>query len=302
MYIPGREQKLGLKTRFFNVFRHLLKSEPLEEFLAEKIQNHPTDNFWAHLVPSHYLYKKNSWREAERHGIKYHLDISDYTEHSIYFGYLEDDFNELFEMAKGKKVIIDVGVNVGSTLLTFAKICPDGFVYGFEPDENSILKAEKNLEMNEFHNAAIIKKGLGDQNIKGRLYNVNDSNAGQNRFLNSAVSNLIGELNYNEAEIIKLDDFVQEQKLDRIDLIKIDVEGYELKVLKGAEQSIRKFSPVLFIELMDVNLTLQGVNSKSLICFLERLGYEIYHARTKEIISSKDKTDYYTCDIICKKR
>ena len=302
MYIPGREQKLGLKTRFFNVFRHLLKSEPLEEFLAEKIQNHPTDNFWAHLVPSHYLYKKNSWREAERHGIKYHLDISDYTEHSIYFGYLENDFNELFEMAKGKKVIIDVGVNVGSTLLNFAKICPDGFVFGFEPDGKSISKAERNLKLNEFNNAAIIKKGLGDQNVSARLYKVNGGNAGQNRFLSPAVSKLIGESNYDEAEVIKLDDFVEEKGLDRIDLIKIDVEGFELNVLRGAEQSLRKFSPVLFIELMDINLALQGENSKSLICFLERLGYEIYHARTKEIISSKDATDHYDCDIICKKR
>ncbi len=302
MYIPGCEQKLGLKTRFFNIFRHFLKSKPLEEFLAEKIQNQATGNFWMRLVPSHYLYKKNSWRETERHGVKYHLDISDYTEHSIYFGYLENEHSELFEMAKGKRVIIDVGVNVGSTLLNFAKICPDGFVFGFEPDVNSISKAERNLKLNEFHNAAIIKKGLGDQNVRARLYKVNGGNAGQNRFLNSADSKLIGESNYNEAEIIKLDDFVEEKGLDRIDLIKIDVEGFELNVLKGAEQSLRKFSPVLFIELMDANLTLQGENSKSLICFLERLGYEIYHARTKEIIRSKDETDHYTCDIICKKR
>ncbi len=302
MHIAGRNQKVGPKTRFLNVFRHLFKFKPLEELVAGKIQNQPASNLWQRLIPSNYLYKKDSWREAKRHGIKYHLDISDYTEHSIYFGYLENEHNGLFEIAKGKKVIIDVGVNVGSTLLNFAKICPDGFVFGFEPDKNNFSKAQKNLKLNEFDNATIIKKGLGDKAAKAKLYKVNDTNAGQNRFLSSAASELIEEFAYDEVEIIKLDDFVEEKRLDRIDLIKIDVEGFELKVLKGAEQSLRKFSPVLFIELIDINLILQGDDAKSVIRFLEQLGYEIHHADTKEIIGSNDENNNYSCDIICKKR
>lgn len=294
-------KNLRFKTRFFNIFRHLFKYKPLEEFLAKKIQNQPTENFWTFLVPSHYLYKKNSFREAERHGIKYYLDISDYTEHTIYFGYTEGEHSELFDLAKGKKVIIDVGVNVGSTLLNFAKVCPDGLVFGFEPDENSISKTERNLRINKFHNAVIIEKGLGDKASKAKLYKFNDSNSGENRVLSSTVSGSIDGYAYNEIEIIKLDDFVEEKGLTQIDLIKIDVEGFELKVLKGSEKSIRKFSPVLFIELIDAHLALQEDDAKSVISFLEQLGYEIRHATTKEIITSQDDYNNYWCDIICKK-
>jgi 5-enolpyruvylshikimate-3-phosphate synthase len=54
--------------------------------------------------------------------------------------------------------------------------------------------------------------------------------------------------------------------------------------------------------LIDINLALQGDDAKSVIRFLEQLGYEIHHADTKEIIGSNDENNNYSCDIICKKR
>lgn len=249
-------------------------------------------------MPPNYLYPKDSRREASRRGINYSLDISDYIEHTVYFGYREPAQEELFRLAKDKKLIIDIGVNIGATLLNFAKICPDGSVIGFEPDTKNLLKAEKNLQLNDFENVKIIRKGLGAEAAKVKLFKVNRANEGMNRILNEA--ELDGDFEFEEIEIIRFDDFVAENSFERIDLMKIDVEGYEMKVLQGAEQSLKKFLPILFIELDDDNLKAQRDSARALVLFLERLGYEIYRADDNRQITSGDDFSHCHFDIVCR--
>lgn len=248
----------------------------------------------ARLAPPNYLYPKNSRRYLIRDGVEYDLDLSDYMEHSVYFGATDPSHERLFQLAENKKVIIDVGVNMGATLLNFAKAAPDGIVIGFEPDEKNFRKAQHNMALNKVKNTTIIKKGLGDQERRSKLFKVNDDNAGMNRIFDNANDQLINGLPCEEIEVIKLDDFVKERELSAIDLIKIDVEGYELKVLKGAATTIGKYRPTMFIEIDDNNLKAQNDSAKLLIEFLERAGYRIYRADNSQTInSSSDFTDFH---------
>lgn len=291
------ELKITPKTRFLNFFRRIFKIRPVERLLQKKIRGLPAESFWVRLMPPNYLYPKDSRREVSRRGINYSLDISDYIEHTVYFGYAEPAQEELFRLAKDKKLIIDIGVNIGATLLNFAKICPGGSVIGFEPDAKNLLKAEKNLRLNAFENVKIIRKGLGAEAAKVKLFKVNQANQGMNRILNEA--DLEGDFEFEEIEIVRFDDFAKENSFERIDLIKIDVEGYEMKVLQGAEESLTKYSPVLFIELDDDNLKAQNDSAQALILFLERLGYEIRRADNKRPVSSSDDFEHCHFDIIC---
>lgn len=292
------ELEISSKTRFLNFFRKIFKIRPLENFLIKKTR--ATGDFWERLIPPNYLYAKNSRREVSRRGINYSLDISDYMEHSVYFGFCDDAQKELFRLAKNKKGIIDVGVNIGATLLNFAKICPVAQVIGFEPDAKNLLKAKRNLKLNDLGNVKIIPKGLGEEPAKVKLFKVNQANEGMNRILNDAEH--IKDFDFEEIEIVRFDDFAKENSSIAIDLIKIDVEGYELKVLKGAEQSLRKYLPVLFIELDDENLKAQNDSAQSLILFLKEIGYKIYRAGTRQPVESGDDFSLCHFDIVCEKR
>ena len=80
------------------------------------------------------------------------------------------------------------------------------------------------------------------------------------------------------------------------DLLKIDVEGYEMAVLRGGFASIRKWKPILFIELVDANLREHGWSGASLVQFIEGLGYEIFDARTMVPI---DRFAPHDTDVLC---
>ncbi len=295
------ELKISAKTRLLNFFRLILRTPFLERRLAKKTQGLEISDLWSRLVPPNYLYPPNSRREASRRGIRYSLDISDYMDHSIYFGLEGSVFEELLNILNDQKVIIDVGVNVGNVLMNMAKICPHAQVVGFEPDAKNFQRAVKNLALNSFTNARIINKGLGDAPAQVKLFKVNKHNAGMNRILDSNEQSNEPDMEFDIIDIIRLDDFIDEAGLTRVDLIKIDVEGYELKVLKGAENTLRKFSPELFIELDDDYLRAQNDSAESLILFLTDLGYEIFRAENKVPVDSKTNYGHQHFDILCKR-
>lgn len=84
-----------------------------------------------------------------------------------------------------------------------------------------------------------------------------------------------------------------------VNLIKIDVEGYELRVLLGAEATLKKFYPILFIEINDANLCYQGDSARDLIQFLFRIGYtRITNATTEQLISIDEDITNQHLDII----
>lgn len=293
--------KISAKTRFLNLFRRIFKIEPFESLLAGKIQNLPIESFWVRLMPPNYLYPKNSLREVRRRDIYYHLDISDYMEHAVYFGYQDKEQEELFRLAENKKIVIDVGVNIGAVLLNFARLSPEGLIIGFEPDTKNFQKAQRNLQLNRLNNVKIIQKGLGAEKETAKLFKVNEDNEGMNRILGDSEHHLEEDFSFSEIEIIKLDDFVAENSLERIDLVKIDVEGYELKVLRGAEQSLKKYLPILFIELDDDNLKAQNDSAQSLILFLKQIGYKIFRADNRQQLNGNEDFSHCHFDIICEK-
>jgi len=300
MKIDDYRSTPGPKTRILNIFRRLFMVRFFENILIGKTLGRDVNSFWVKLIPSNYLYEKNSRREAVRSGVKYSLDISDYLEHAVYFGYREKAQEELFRIAENMRVIIDVGVNIGSTLLNFARICPEAEILGFEPDADNYRKASKNIQLNAFDNLELINKGLGSASAAVRLFKVNEGNAGMNRILPERDSSESDIMEFTEIEIVSLDDFLAQRPQCHVDLIKIDVEGYELQVLRGAEQTLEQHRPTLFIELDDDNLRIQGDSAELLVSFLTRFGYRIFRADDEKEFESGDQFRHCHFDIIGK--
>jgi FkbM family methyltransferase len=286
------------KTKLFNLFRKLFILTSFDKVLASLPRNKTMDFIVSKICPPNYLYKKGSIRNFTVNGINYSLDISDAMGHTIYFAIYDPAHSLLIKKIKKGMTIFDVGANIGSTTLNFAKkVGSDGKVFSFEPDPLNYSIALKNISLNKFSCITLFNLGLGSIKETASLYNVNENNRGMLRILDKA-----GEPNNfskSTIEIYTIDQIMTEKKISRPDIIKIDVEGYELRVLKGAEKTLKEYMPILFIELDDNNLREQKSSALALIQYVRSLGYVIVDASKDLLIN--EFTNFKNChiDIIC---
>lgn len=259
--------ELSLKVRFLNLFRTVFQLPVLEHWLASQTQGKPADALISKLVPNSYQYTQPSDRLFVTSGVQFLADISDYLGHYYYFGFYNASHEALFDLCKDDSTVFDVGANIGFTALKLAQRATNGSVFAFEPDADNYQRCVRNVELNAFNNVKVFNIGLGDEAGVKDLEWRTPSNRGGHRIAAKKVDG-------HPVELRKLDDVVRDLNVAAVDLVKIDVEGYELKVLKGAESTLRRFKPTLFIELDEDNLRDQGDSASSLIAFLRRCGYD----------------------------
>lgn len=131
-------------------------------------------------------------------------------------------------------VIIDGGTNVGDYSLSINSIIPGCKIYSFEPVKSTFQKLKHNTK--EFDNIIPINKGLYKENCKKEIYIFNSDT-------HSSLYNIQG-LSYTpneraEIELICGDDFIKEYKIDKVDFLKLDIEGAEFDALQGFQNCIK---------------------------------------------------------------
>jgi len=147
------------------------------------------------------------------------------------------------------KVIFDIGSNLGYFSRVVAESIPYKQIHLFEPCQKYHDESKKLLS--RFDNISFSNVAVGSENSKSTLYkDRTDSNPGWNTLLKrdpmqaeGFYNNLIPE----EVSVVRLDDFYKD--VERVDFIKIDVEGWERHVLEGAFEIIKKHKPYLLIEV-----------------------------------------------------
>jgi FkbM family methyltransferase len=274
---------MTIKTVLLNFLRQLFKFKPFELLLTKFTVGKEFGTFFTLLPPNHYQYAKKSYRQANREGVNYFLDISDTVDWYIYFGFKEASREKLFSLVKKSDVVIDIGANVGNVSLGFSKLVGEtGKIYSFEPDPLNFKRFKKNVDLNHFKNIETLNFGLGNKKGSFSIVVHDELNRGMNRLVENAPSE-----NTVLCEVLVLDDFISQNKVNKVDLIKIDVEGFEKKVLEGAYETLKFQRPILFIELDDNNLKDQGSSARDLIKYLEELKYRMVHSE-KDISYTSD--------------
>jgi len=287
---------MALKTKVLNLFRTVFKIPILEKLIRSLVVGKDSTHFISRLAPNNYQYKTQSFRTFNYKGVFLRADIRDYVGHFLYFGFKDEGQDVLINMAKSGSVVFDIGTNIGSTLLSFAqKVGEDGIVYGFEPDQENYKNCLENIGLNNFKNIIVENIGLGDSEGEFDLIVDTETNRGGNR-----ISNQTEELNSSRIKVETLTSWFKKYTISKIDLIKVDVEGYELKVLVGGKSLLDQYQPILFIELDDNNLKAVGDSAKGVILFLEELGYKIFHSTNGSEITAEDIFEDCHYDIIAK--
>lgn len=289
----------SIKTRFLNFFRKALANPVIDPVLANFTQKKGgLRSFALRIVPPEYLYKNPSYRNYNRNGIKMNLNISNLVDHYVYYSTDQTALDRFISHLKPNYTVIDIGANIGYTTLLFSKACPEGKILSIEPSRELFKTVTDHVSLNEIKNVKCLNIGLGEKEKTVQLYKVSESNSGMNRVLEEANASFASE----SITIKTLDEVAKEQSLDSIHAIKIDVEGYEYKILKGAYTTLKTQHPILLVELDDFNLKEQQSNPKELLTFLFELNYSIYEADSmKEIDLSRDYTGVHF-DIICFKK
>jgi len=272
---------IKLKTRLLNKLRLIGMLRPLENVLVGLTLNKTVGNVFAKIAPNNYQYAKNTIRICERDGIRYSLDISDYMQYCIYYGVEIEPRDVLYGLIKNSTTIIDVGTNIGETLMNFAKMNRDGRNIGFEPVPYLYEKAQTNIALNKFENIELVNMALSSKAETLSFNETNENNSGGTFLTRDDNSDYV-----RAVQAVRLDDFAEQNRLDNISLIKIDVEGFEMEVLRGAVEVLRKFKPILFVEVDDAFLLRQQSSVEAIFDLLTSHGYKIKTANTGEYVST----------------
>ncbi|WP_341906080.1 FkbM family methyltransferase [Fluviicola taffensis] len=275
--------------------KHPFTNQVSEKLLILIILFFNSRNWVYKVVPTNTHYKKGSIRNVTRKGISYQLDLSDYQEWLIYFYCKSDSSEYVLDYLNKSEVIFDIGANVGQTALSMFKTqkkkALNPSVYAFEPFPSTFQKLETNIRLNKQLEIKAYNLGLSKE--KGSLHMMKPTlgNSGGFRMTNDQKKGI-------PVSVISIDEFVFEKDISQVDFIKIDVEGFELQVLKGAELTIKRFKPILVFEYSIKNIEAQQGNIDIAINQLISMNYEI---STKEGLSNLDEIltlDYQT-DLIC---
>jgi FkbM family methyltransferase len=186
---------------------------------------------------------------------KMYANCDDLIVDSIYYGKNDEDAELVLfsEIAKRSKVIFDVGANTGVYSLISALASPDCKIYAFEPYTVNAERLSLNLTINGIGNVNVIRAAVGAENEKikltvpadGRICCISSANPAFSRSFYS------DEITYTETKVdcLTLDEFVSKEGITELDLVKIDVESFEMEVFRGAHEVLKKFKPVIFCEI-----------------------------------------------------
>jgi len=183
---------------------------------------------------------------------------------------------EVFQsMLRLGMTVVDIGANVGYYALLAARgVGAEGRVFAFEPDPRTYELMSKSVEANGYRNILVFRKALADRT--GTLWLYADAlNAGNSTLARENVQSL---LDTYEVEIQPLDAFLEENAGGhKVDLIKMDVQGAEGLVLKGATRLLREGGSLkIMMEFEPEKLAAMGTNPSGLLQELVGYGFRIH--------------------------
>jgi FkbM family methyltransferase len=231
------------------------------------------------------------------YNIKMRVDKNSYMGGAIYWcGF--HHINELLFLRgflRSDMTFVDVGANQGEFTLYACSKLTNGKVLAFEPTSYQLGLLQTNIGLNNFKNVEVHSYGLYQEEAKLEVYTSYDTSvhSGTNEGLSSLYKS---ESRQEVEEVIDLKVFDTEyfDKLTRLDVVKVDVEGAELFVLKGMIKSLEKFKPLLLIEMNKKTFEDAGYTMEDVVQFLEDLNYrpfKLFRGKIYEI-TRKDLVDF----------
>jgi FkbM family methyltransferase len=215
-----------------------------------------------------------------RRGLRWKLDLNEGIDFSIYLlGAFEPSTVSAYQrLVKPGDTVLDIGANVGAHTLHLAEaVGATGTVIAFEPTAFAFAKLQANIALNPT---------LALRTAAGQIMLLDRADAPPTEIYSSwplGNANGLHELHGGQlkstqgARGVMLDQVVADMNLARVDFIKLDVDGFECQVLRGAAETLKRFHPVILMEIAPHVLKEQGESLESLVVLLTSHGYRFSH-------------------------
>jgi FkbM family methyltransferase len=206
---------------------------------------------------------------GKNHGYLMELELSDWAERFTFFlgRYYEMGVQRVLDalLMPGDR-FVDIGANIGMiTLHAHSLIGPTGRMDCFEPNPECVERLRRHMQINNISNVTIHTCALSDKVGNSNL-NLSSEHSG------TATLTEVEELKRTLPVKVCVGDDVLMQG-PRISVMKVDVEGYEMKVLTGLERTLKTSKPIIITELIDAHLGRAGSSVAAVTELLATLGY-----------------------------
>ena len=211
-------------------------------------------------------------------GTKLFLDKNDSLSLSFNKVYECKEVELLKKIIKQNSNIIDIGANIGYYTTFFSLTASKGNVFGFEPEISNLKLLKKNIRTNKCSNITLFENSVGEICCESKLY-LSDDNSGDHRCYSLSQK----EYKVQKIKQINLDSINFNCK---IDLIKIDIQGYEYKAFKGMIKLIKNNRPTIMSEFWPHAIKLSGERPIDFLNFFHDLKYDIFDVNKNLLIQN----------------
>jgi FkbM family methyltransferase len=209
-------------------------------------------------------------------------------QHLFWYEYYEKPVEAgLKKFLKADSIFIDIGANVGYFSLYASRLAPQGKVIAFEPVSHLFEALQKNIEVNNITNIKAVQVAIGAANEERDIYIAATDNAGMSSF--GKPENYSGKKEL--VKVYSFDSWFALSGLEKVDLVKIDVEGFELAALKGMKETINRFKPFILIEANPQTLSYFQLTVPDLLKYAAELSYLPFVISEEGKLKPADNTD-----------
>jgi len=236
----------------------------------------------------------NSWTDCPvvgPDGAPFWIDLRNGGFEYLVYGWRTSEVEPLIRGLREDAIVLDIGANVGVWTRLFSSHCKSGHVYAFEPSEPTIKRLERNCQTRA--NITIISCALGAESGKVQ-FSGNDVDSKLRSMQSSPSASTVA------VTTRRLDDWVRENGITRIDFMKIDVEGFEEEVLIPSIDVLERYKPTLCFEFVpEFAGSRSSFRGKQLMPALRALGYRIFRLdKQGRAFSDFDASEDWTNDYL----
>jgi FkbM family methyltransferase len=210
-------------------------------------------------------------------GLRLRLNLGNELSRSLFVDgcYDANEFAFLETILQPGMYFMDIGAHEGLYTL-FAAQCVghDGQVWSFEPSSREQATLVRNVNRNRLANVSVLPVALAEADGNGELTIASDVRSGYNTL--GAVCEGVSVDQSEAVPLRSLDSVAAEKLLNRLDVVKIDAEGAEMRIIQGASRVLREFRPTLLFEAQDNSLRQQGGSLNGLMAAVRSHDYRIY--------------------------
>lgn len=252
--------------------------------------------FLTYLSPNHPYSSQISFEN------QFQIFLNDITEpmqaYLYVFGTYSDGATRFMErVVKQGDTVIDVGANIGCISLKLSKaVGQTGKVIAIEPDKSNFRMMQKNLGLNNIKNVLLLLYAASYEEKTLRFYLANKGSIGMHSGL---YNNKVHSSSFVEVPATTIDNITNAINIVRVKLVKIDVEGVEIDVIKGMHQLILRDHPIIVVEICAEFLNLYGMTVKQFKEYmLNQYGYVSFKLTKKGELLYSDITEFHILEDI----